>query len=333
MGLQKTTTAAAAALGMVILILDGKTALVGAQEGIDLCLRTVIPSLFPFFILSSLLVGSLDARWLRPVGKLCGIPAGAEALLLTGFLGGYPTGAQCVSQARSSGKLTKAQAERMIAVCSNAGPSFLFGMVSQMFTESSMVWLLWAVHILSAVLVGMILPREDTAPTSVTLPRIPLPQALSGAVGTIALVCGWVVFFRIGITFLNRWILWLLPEVWQVALCGLLELSNGCCALHRIASPAMRFLVCSGLLACGGVCVTMQTASVTRGLSMKYYIPGKLLQTLLSLALASVIQLTFPEPAAFGGRILLLSLLGGLLLAGILRKKKINSGIPRLVGV
>ena len=78
-------------------------------------------------------------------------------LLLTGFLGGYPTGAQCVSQARSSGKLTKAQAERMIAVCSNAGPSFLFGMVSQMCTESSMVWLLWAVHILSAVLVAVLL--------------------------------------------------------------------------------------------------------------------------------------------------------------------------------
>lgn len=333
MGLKRTITAAAAAVEMLILILDGKTALLGAQEGIGLCIRTVIPSLFPFFILSPLLVGSLDARWLRPFGKLCGIPAGAEALLLTGFLGGYPTGAQCISQARNSGKLTKSQAERILAVCNNAGPSFLFGMVSQMFTEGYMVWLLWAVHILSAVLAGTILPKEDTAPTSISLPQIPLSQALSGAVRTMSLVCGWVVFFRIGITFLDRWVLWLLPEVWQVVLCGLLELSNGCCALKDITNPSLRFLVCSGLLACGGVCVSMQTASVTKGLSLKYYIPGKLLQTLLSLALASGIQLAFEEPAEHGIQLFLLSLFCGLFLAGILRKKKNSSGIPQLVGV
>ena len=40
----------AAALGMLVLILDSKTALAGAREGIDLCIRTVIPSLFPFFL-------------------------------------------------------------------------------------------------------------------------------------------------------------------------------------------------------------------------------------------------------------------------------------------
>ena len=36
------------AAGMLVLILDAKTALAGAKEGIQLCLYTVIPSLFPF---------------------------------------------------------------------------------------------------------------------------------------------------------------------------------------------------------------------------------------------------------------------------------------------
>ena len=39
-------------LGMLALILDGRTAIEGARQGIGLCLRTVIPSLFPFFVLS-----------------------------------------------------------------------------------------------------------------------------------------------------------------------------------------------------------------------------------------------------------------------------------------
>ena len=59
--------------GISILILDSRTALIGAQEGIVLCLQTVIPSLFPFFMLSNLLTGSLmgaDFRILRPIGRI-----------------------------------------------------------------------------------------------------------------------------------------------------------------------------------------------------------------------------------------------------------------------
>ena len=47
---QRDRTSILAALGMIVLILDAKTALSGAREGIDLCMRTVIPALFPFFI-------------------------------------------------------------------------------------------------------------------------------------------------------------------------------------------------------------------------------------------------------------------------------------------
>ena len=91
-----------ASLGMLLLILDTKTAIQGAQEGIRLCIMTVIPSLFPFFVLSSLLTGALTGvrlRFLRPIGKLCRMPAGSESLLLIGMLGGYPTGAKSAADA------------------------------------------------------------------------------------------------------------------------------------------------------------------------------------------------------------------------------------------
>ena len=43
---------AMAGVGLLILILDSSLALEGARTGMDLCIRTVIPSLFPFFVLS-----------------------------------------------------------------------------------------------------------------------------------------------------------------------------------------------------------------------------------------------------------------------------------------
>ena len=80
-----------AAAGMLVLILDGKTALAGARSGIALCLMTVIPTLFPFIVLSVLLSGALlgaSIPPLRPVGKILKMPAGTESLLLCAFLGG-----------------------------------------------------------------------------------------------------------------------------------------------------------------------------------------------------------------------------------------------------
>ncbi len=329
MASKKNYTALGAAAGMLMLILDGKTALAGAQVGIDLCIRTVIPALFPFFVLSSMLVTGIDGRWLQPLGKLCRIPKGAEPLLIVGFLGGYPTGAQCVTQAYRNGQLSKSQAERMLAFCSNAGPSFLFGMVAQMFDHQRYIWLLWGIHIASAIIVARLIPARDLTPASVSVTRIRLPQALAKAVSTISLVCGWVILFRILITFLDRWVLWLLPDAVQVILVGLLELSNGCCALGSIQNTALRFLVCSGLLAFGGICVTMQSRSVTAGLSLKPYLFGKLLQTGISLILAYAVQFLFPNPIPGFWYLILLTLP----IFFRLRKKEINSSIPQSIGV
>ena len=39
-----------AAVGLLVLIFDSSLAIQGAREGVELCLRTVIPSLFPFFV-------------------------------------------------------------------------------------------------------------------------------------------------------------------------------------------------------------------------------------------------------------------------------------------
>ena len=109
--------------GMLLLILDSKTALRGALDGIDLCISVLIPSLFPFFVLSIMLTGALSGqviKCLQPVGAICKMPPGSESLLAIGFLGGYPVGAQSVSQLFQQGKLSTLQAMRLLGFCNNA---------------------------------------------------------------------------------------------------------------------------------------------------------------------------------------------------------------------
>jgi hypothetical protein len=287
-------TGIAAALGVGLLILDSKTALIGAQEGVTMCIQTVIPSLFPFFLLSILLTTSLMGRrlrFLRPFCRLCRIPVGAESILIAGFLGGYPVGAQCVSQAFEAEQLSTDDAKRLLGFCNNCGPAFLFGMSSALFGKWWTPWLLWLIHILSALLVGFLIPGSAHKCSAPSLRSASPVEALDRSVRIMAGVCGWVIMFRILITFSQRWFLWYLPQECQVLFSGILELSNGCIALYEIENMSHRFILCSGFLAFGGLCVTMQTLSVTSSqLDKGLYFPGKVLQCCISLTLATIAQ-------------------------------------------
>ncbi len=315
----------AAALGMLLLILDSKTALTAAGEGIELCIRTVIPSLFPFFMLSGILVSNLmgakipGLSWL---GTLLGIPKGAESILITAFLGGYPVGAKAVRDAWANGQLDKDAAEHLLSFCNNAGPAFLFGMAAPMFSHAYTGWILWGIHIVSALGAGMVF-RGATCSVS-SLPykgQTSLSNAMKSALSVTAQVCGWVVLFRIVNGFLGRWVLWLLPPAGQAAVAGFLELANGCASLGSIPTENLRLIICSAILAFGGVCVTMQTVTVSRGLSMKYYFLGKIVQTVYSILL-SMMYLNILSP----WMLLLLPM-------ALLRKNAKNSSNAASVGV
>ncbi len=300
MKLSKTGTLCIAAFSMVILILDTKTALNSALLGMEVCLKSVLPSLFPFFFLSAIINDRLlgaNVALIKPVASFCKIQSGGESLLLLGLIGGYPVGATCIQNAHRTGALSKDQADRMLAFCNNAGPAFLFGMLMPVFMNVTSVWALWFIHILSALIVGALIPKGKEGSVTVShTPSLTPSQAMQSSLRSIGVVCGWVVLFRIIIGFFDRWFLWWVPQSVQVLICGLLELSNGCLSLSSISCLGIRFIYASIFLSFGGVCVCMQTSSVIGNLSMKTYLAGKALQTAISFILASIAQLfLFPN--------------------------------------
>lgn len=288
-----------AAACIFLLILDARTAIIGAQDGVNMCLTAVVPSIFPFLVLSGFLTSSIrgaNAYLLRPLSRLLGIPKGTEGIFLTGVLGGYPIGAQEVHTAWSNGQLNIVQANRMLSFCNNAGPAFLFGILGAQFPEYWMLWLLWGIQILSSILISLILPgRSNNSDFQGQSNPISFVYALKRGVSTMGYICGWIILFRILIAFLDRWLLWLFPTSIQVMICGFLELANGCCSVNSIGSVGLRFIISSAVLTFGGICVLMQTASIIKGLSIRRYLLGKTLQVIISVWLAVLAQnLLFP---------------------------------------
>lgn len=288
------------AAGILILILDAKTAYQGALDGIQLCTMVVIPSLLPFFLLCPI----LSSTWLgvktglfKVPGRILGIPRGGESLFLIGIIGGYPVGASTINEACKVGSLRKDDARRLLGFCCNAGPGFLFGVLGSLFEQRIILWIIWAIHILSALLVGILLPGKSKSECRLPeRPILPLSAALHLAIRNLASVCGWVILLRILITFCKRWFLWLFPAEGQILITGILELTNGCCDLLALRTDGLRYILACVLLGFGGLCVILQTVSVTRESGMGMYFPGKLLQALISFLLASSTQsLLFPS--------------------------------------
>ena len=287
---RKFGTMVLAGFGMLVLILDGKTALLGMRDGLEICLWTVIPALFPFLFLSAILTDSLYGRKIPAVGRLarwCRIPEDAGCLLVIGFLGGYPAGAANAARLYRNGSLDGDTAQRLAIICNNAGPAFLFGILGNLFSQMQFPLLLWTVHIASSLVVARFLPGEPVKEweLSAVIHR-PLLTLFNGTIKTMASICGWVVLFRLILTFLERWFLWMLPDILAILLTGCLELSNGCLALSRIPSEEIRFYIAAFLLGFGGLCVTMQTFSVCEGLQLRGYVGTKLLHGIVSSFLA-----------------------------------------------
>ena len=69
-------TAAGLLFAMTALILDSRCAAGSARDAIELCIGTLIPVLFPLFVLSAMLVPALGALRMPRLSKILGFPEG-----------------------------------------------------------------------------------------------------------------------------------------------------------------------------------------------------------------------------------------------------------------
>ena len=257
--------------------------------------------------------------------KLCRVPDGSGGLLITGFLGGYPVGASSIYSAWKSGQLTEAQGQRMLGFLNNAGPAFIFGMGTALFSNPLIPWVVWVSHILCAVFTAMLLPGEKHPSQIENKPReVTLVHCLKNTIQVLAQVCGWVILFRMMLAFLFSIPGGVTPEI-KATVAGTLELTNGCLLLQTIPEEWVRYLLLTLFLNMGGLCVAMQTISVVGELGIGMYWRGKVMQSLLgSLLSVLLLPILFPNTHAFTPAAYM-TVIGGFGFAGLLWKKYLKN--------
>lgn len=285
-----------AAVLAAALLWRADTAAQAVRDGIELCLTSVVPALFPFFAASSLLValGAAEgaARVLeRPFRRLFGCGGAGCAALLLGLVGGYPVGARTAAELVRRGAVTAAEGTRLLTFCNNAGPAFAVGVAGlTVFGSARTGAYLYLLHVTAALLTGLLFCRRPlptaaaavhAAPTAANGLARQLLRAVEDAVSAMARVCGFVVFFLV----LLRLTETVAPPLGAAA--GVVELTNG---ILRLTPDRRGFVLAAALLGWGGCSVHCQTAAVTAGsgISLRQYLPAKAVQAVLSALLAAL---------------------------------------------
>ena len=305
-------------------------AIEGAKSGLTLCFNVIVPSLFPFFVLSSLVVdlglaaqlGRAMEKLMRPLFRVSGSCAAAVAL---GFIGGYPVGARTALQLYQQGLCSKPEAERLLSFCNNSGPAFILGVVGAgVFGDSRVGFLLYLTHAFASLLVGILFRfygQDGKRPAirhAKPIETITLPAAFTSAV-TRSLqntlnICAFVVFFSVVLQLLTTYgalaaLANLLaafgfePEWARRLVAGLLELSSGVSSLSGGGGFVGLASMAAFMLGWAGLSVHCQVLSflVDSGLSAKTYLAGKLCHGFIAAGLTWLLARLVPmeEPVIY----------------------------------
>ena len=199
--------AAAFAALLIVYAEDGRD---GAVQGIDLCLKTLVPSLFPFMAAVNLMINTgfcarLGKLLEKPSRVIFGLGGGFAPVFLLSMIGGYPVGAAGIRALYSRGELSEGEAKRAALFSVGAGPGFLVSYIGAGIYSNERVGVyLLAAQVASAMILGAaarFLYRDevDISNTEIKTASLPFSQAITEAVysasrATAAMI-GLVIFF------------------------------------------------------------------------------------------------------------------------------------------
>lgn len=300
-------------LSICLFIISPSQCMKSTLNGLNIWLINVVPALFPFFILTKIII-SLNQSSIPPLDKFTRKFFHTEAGLVyaLSILSGYPVGAKMISSYYSSNKIDKQTATNMLSFCSTSGPMFIIGSVGiGIFHSAKVGYILLISHIIGSFLNGIIFTKKhaklsnnsNNTPPNIT--PVSLNDIMYDSIVSILMVGGYIVFASVVISMLHSTILPYIclgiskiisisPALISAFLCGILEMTNGILALSLTSvSLKIKVVLSSFLIAFSGVCIIFQSMGFLNKMEIKksIVIKQKLMQGLLTTAVTILIVL------------------------------------------
>lgn len=286
----------------ILLLIFSNSNLPAIKSGISLWATSIVPSLFPFFVATELLmhtnviykIGDTFNFIMKPIFNISG--KGSFALLM-GIISGYPIGAKIATNFRQQNICTKEECERLLSFTNNSGPLFIIGTVGiLMYRNTTIGILLFITHLLGALTVGFIFKfwkltntqkidfsfekkyYNEKNTTIYNLGEV-LAESISSSINSILIIGGFVVIFSSIVSILNSSgilniveilltpvfnLLNIDPSFISPIFTGFFEITNGINSISSITCKkiSINLIFTAFLLGLGGLSVFLQVLSI-----------------------------------------------------------------------
>ncbi len=297
----------------VYLVVFPKSSMDSVLVGAHLFINSVFPTLFPFLILTNILInyGGIDIFG-KIFGKILSKPLriskNSVFPLIMSFICGYPLGTKYLNDLHENKLIENNEFSRMVNIASNVSPLFLIGTVgTAMLGDKNLGYILLIGSYLSCILVAFFIPYKKDVVISHTQANHSnktnfgnvLKGSLENAIKTCAIVGGFIILFSLmkEILINNYYTQVLLKNtpILKSIIIGIFEVTNGVSIISGInIGIPLKLSIISFLCTFSGACIILQCYSFVyknKAFKIGKYIFYKFLQGILSFVVTYIASL------------------------------------------
>lgn len=271
--------------------------------------ENVFPSLFPFFVLSELLinygfielVGEIFKPFMNKVFKVKGV--GAFALIMS-LISGFPSSAKYIKELYNKKLINEFEATKLLMFTHFSNPLFILGTISLLFLNNKEVGLLILIcHYLGNFIIGIIFrnyypSKEENKNisikkvlTEISNNRIKnnkkfgeiITTALLNSINTLILILGVITMFLVITTIIDNNIN--LNSFHQSILNGFVEMTQGLKYVSLEEIPLkLKCILSTMIISFGGLSVHMQIISILSDTKINYlpFLTARIIHAIIS---------------------------------------------------
>lgn len=282
-----------------LIICERKNVSQSVSECLNICGNVIIPSLFPFMVLSAfaLNTGVFDNKNKLVdivMKKVFRLPYVSFSAIVFGFIGGYPVGARIISELYENGKISSSDAKYLMSFCVNAGPAFVVSAVGEMILHSKKAgYIILISCCVSSLITGVLYARvkrvKDELYTKQNNKAVSISDSLICAVGSsckgIISVCGWILVFSALSGIIRTFVI---NEKTKLIFDSLSEITTGLTSAVKIGGIAFA----AACIAFGGICIAFQLLPYIKKCEMKIteYLRFRIINAVLTFFLTKIIM-------------------------------------------
>ena len=265
-------------------------------DGLKLCANTIIGSVFPFLILTDVIVTFADFNsigWMRTVfERVFNINGYAITAYIIGLICGFPLGVKVGIDLYKGGFISKDECERLIGFSNNTGPAFViagvgFGLRGSVKEGVVLYFSMLAASIFAGFIMGLGKDCSEKAAEH-TSADYNFTVSVKNAASNTVNICAFVVFFSVISGMLS---LIIKNDIVYSLTVSILEVSNAEKTLAKINLPRLISLMISSFaISFSGISVHLQAKCFVyeSDISMKRYYITKLIQGIFAAAITSI---------------------------------------------